>query len=84
VHVSILNSWLGGAKLANIGHRRLVGFRLPDGDAAKRDVELFISQKDGRMSQILTIDPAQLGPIHRSGDRASVVQPMLDLMRQAR
>jgi hypothetical protein len=84
VHVSILNSWLGGAKLANIGHRRLVGSRLPDSDAAKRDVEMFISQKDGRMSHILTIDPAQLGPIQRSGDRASVVQPMLDLMRQAR
>jgi hypothetical protein len=84
VHVSVLNSWLGGAKLANIGHRRLVGSRLPDSDAAKRDVEMFISQKDERMSHILTIDPVQLGPIQSSGDRASVVQPMLDLMRQAR
>jgi hypothetical protein len=36
------------------------------------------------MGRILTIDPAQLGPIQRSGDRASVVAPMLDLMRQAR
>jgi hypothetical protein len=43
---------------------------------------MFVSQKDERMSHILTIDPAQLGPIQRSGDRASVVQPMLDLMRQ--
>ena len=83
MHVSILNSWLGGAKLANIGHRRLVGSRLPDSDAAKTDVEMFISQKDGRMSRILTIGAAQLGPTQRSGDRASVVQRMLDLMRQA-
>jgi hypothetical protein len=45
---------------------------------------MFISQKDGRMSHILTIDPAQLEPIQKSADRASVVQPMLDLMRQAR
>jgi len=45
---------------------------------------MFISQKDGRMSRILNIGAAQLGPIQRSGDRASVVQRMLDLMRQAR
>jgi hypothetical protein len=62
----------------------IVGSRLLDSDAAKGDVEMFISQKDGRLSHILTIDPAQFGPIQRSGDRASVVQPMLDLMRQAR
>jgi len=82
VHLSVLNSWLGGAKLANIGRRRLVGSGLPDSDAAKRDVEIFISQKDGRMSHILTIDPAQLEPIQRNGDRASVVQLLLNLMRQ--
>jgi hypothetical protein len=45
---------------------------------------MFISQKDGRMSRILTIGAAQLGPTQRSGDRARVVQRMLDLMRQAR
>jgi hypothetical protein len=82
VHVSVLNSRLGGAKLANIGHLRLVRSRLPDRDAAERDVDMFI--KDGRMSRILGIGAAQLGPIQRSGDRASVVQRMLDLMRQAR
>jgi hypothetical protein len=47
-------------------------------------VEMFISQKDGRMSRILTIGAAQLGPTQRRGDRASVVQRMLDLMRKAR
>jgi hypothetical protein len=40
---------------------------------------MFISQKDGRMSHILTIDPAQLGPIQRSGDRASVAKLIFDL-----
>jgi hypothetical protein len=45
---------------------------------------MFISQKDGRMSRILTIGAAQLRPTQRSGDRARVVQRMLDLMRQAR
>jgi hypothetical protein len=83
VHVRCLNSWLGGAKLANIGHLRLAGSRLPDSDAAQRDVEMFISQNDGRMSRILTIDPSQLGPSKES-DRASVIKLMLDLMRQAR
>src|SRR5258708_39868446 len=82
VHVSCLNSRLGGAKFAYIGHLRLVRFRIPDRDAA--EVEMVISQKDGRMSRILTIGAAQLGPTQRSGDRASVVQCMLDLMRQAR
>jgi hypothetical protein len=43
---------------------------------------MFVSQKAGRMSRILTIGAAQLGPAQRSG--ASVVQRMLDLMRQAR
>lgn len=52
--------------------------------AAEREVEMLISQKDGRMSRILSIGAAQLGTIQSSGDRASVVQPMLDLMRQAR
>ena len=80
VHVSVLNSRLGGAKLANIGHLRLARSRLPDRDAAERDVDMFI--RGGRMSRILTIGAAQLGPIR--GDRASVVQRMLDLMRQAR
>src|SRR5258705_13912766 len=65
-------------------HLRLVRFRIPDRDAAEGEVEMFISQKDGRMSRILTIGAAQLGPTQRSGDRASVVQRMLDLMRQAR
>jgi hypothetical protein len=36
------------------------------------------------MSCILTIGAAQLGPIQRCGDRASVVQRMLDLTRQVR
>jgi N-carbamoyl-D-amino-acid hydrolase len=45
---------------------------------------MFIPQKHGRMSRILFIGAAQLGPIQRSGDRARVVQNMLDLMRQAR
>jgi len=36
------------------------------------------------MSRILTIGAAQLGPTQRSGDRVSVVQRMLDPMRQAR
>jgi len=62
VHVSFLNSRLGGAKFASIGHLRLVRFRIPDRDAAEREVEMFISQKDGRMSRILTIGAAQLGP----------------------
>jgi hypothetical protein len=37
------------------------------------------SKKDGRMRRILSIGAAQLGPIERSGDRAGVVQLMLDL-----
>jgi hypothetical protein len=45
---------------------------------------MVLSQKDRRMSRILTIGAAQLGPTQRRGDRASVVQSMLDLMRQAR
>jgi hypothetical protein len=45
--------------------------------------DMFNSQKDGRMIRILTVGAAQLRPIQRSGDRASVVQRMLDLMRQA-
>jgi hypothetical protein len=44
---------------------------------------MFISQKDGRMRCILAIGSAQLGPIQMSGDRARVVQSMLDLMRRA-
>jgi len=87
VHVSVLNSRLGGAKLAYIRHLRLVRSRIPDRDAAERERErgdMFISQKDGRMSRILTIGAANSGPIQRSGDRASVVQRVLDLMRQAR
>src|SRR6266849_7269197 len=84
VYVSVLNSRLGGAKLANIGHVRLVRSRLPDGGAAERDVDMFSSQKDGRMRRILAIGAAQPGPIQRSGDRARVVQSKLDLMRRAR
>jgi hypothetical protein len=84
VHVSVLIFRLGGAKLAKIGYRRLVRSRLPDRDAAERDVDMFSSQKDGRMSRIVTIGAAQLGPIQRGGDRARAVRSMLDLMRQAR
>ena len=57
--------------------------RIPDRDAAEREVDMFISQKDGRMSRILNIGAAQLGPIQRSWG-ASIVQRMLNLMRQAR
>jgi hypothetical protein len=84
VHVSAVNSRLGGAIFAYIRHLRLVRFRIPDRDAAEGEVEMFISQKDGRMSRVLTIGAAQLGPTQRRGDRASVVQRMLDLTRQAR
>ncbi len=84
VRVSVLKSRLGGAKLANIGHRRSVRHRLPDHDAAERDVDMFVFQKDGRMRRIPAVDAAQLGPIQGSGDRARVVQGMLDLMRRAR
>ena len=89
VHVGVLNSRLGGAKLAYIRHLRLVRSWIPDRDAAEKERErergdMFISQKDGRMSRILTIGAANSGPIQRSGDRASVVQRVLDLMRQAR
>ena len=59
-------------------------FRIPDRDAAEGEVEMFISQKDGRMSRILAIGAAQLETIQSSGDRASVVQPMPDPMHQAR
>ena len=55
VNVSFLNSRLRGAKFAYIGHLRLVRFRIPDRDASEREVEMFISQKDGRMSRILSI-----------------------------
>jgi len=54
LHVSVRNSRLGGAKLANIGDLRCVRSRLPDRDAAKRDVETLISRTDGRMIRILT------------------------------
>ena len=68
----------------HIWHLQLVRSRLRDRDAAEREVEMFISQQDGRMSHILTIDPAQFGPIKRGGDRARVVRSMLDPMHQAR
>jgi hypothetical protein len=84
VHVSVLNSRHGGAKLANIGHVRLVRSRLPDGGAAERDVDMFSSKMDGRMRPILAIGTAQPGPIQGSGDRARVVQSMLGLMRRTR
>ena len=84
VHVSVLNSRRGGAKLANIGYRRLVRSRLPDHDAAEREVDMFSSQMDGRMRRILATGAAQPGPIQGSGDRARVVQSMLGLMRRAR
>ena len=53
--------------------------RLLDSDAAERKVDMFVTKKDGRMSRILTIVAAQLGLVQSSGDRASVVQHMLDL-----
>jgi hypothetical protein len=56
--------------LLTLGHRRLVRSRLLDSDAVEREVDLFISQKDARMSRIFTIGAAQFGPIQRSGDRA--------------
>jgi hypothetical protein len=40
--------------------------------------------KAGRMSRTLTIGFAQLAPIRSGGDRATAVQRMLDLVRQAR
>jgi len=61
-----------------------VRYRLPDHDAAERDVDMFISQKDGRMRRILAIGAGHLGPIQRSGDRARVVRSILDPMRRAR
>src|SRR5258705_11895089 len=76
VHVSFLNSRLGGAKFACIGHLRLLRFRIPDRDAAEGEVGLFISPKDGRMSRILNIGAAQLPPAHRSGHRATVARPI--------
>jgi len=45
VHVSVLNSRLGGAKLAYIRHLRLVRSRIPDRDAAEREVDMFIPKK---------------------------------------
>jgi hypothetical protein len=82
VHVSVLHSRLGGAKLAEIGHVRLVRSGLRVCDAAERDVNMLISQKDGRMSRILTIGVAQLRPIHGRGRE---YRPrMLDLIHQSR
>jgi hypothetical protein len=83
VHVSVLDSRLGGAKLAYIRHLRLVRSRLrtPTRPRERRHVHF---------PKRWTHEPhshhwcRQLGPIQRSGDRASVVQRMLDLMRQAR
>jgi hypothetical protein len=51
------------------------------GRERRRDVD---SQKDGCTSRFLSIGAAQSGTIQSRGDRASVVQPMLDLMLQAR
>ena len=62
-------------------------FRLPDRSAAETDVEMLISQKDGRMSRILSIGDVRVGMIQGGGGgggRARVVQPMPDLMRDAR
>src|SRR6478735_11875738 len=36
------------------------------------------------MSRLLTVAAAQLGPIHRADDRASVVRRMIALMHQAK
>jgi hypothetical protein len=82
VHVSFLNSRLGGAKFAPLGISGSCAFRIPD--AAEREVEMFIPQKDGRRSRILSIGAVQLRPTQWSGDRARAVRRMLDLMRQAR
>jgi hypothetical protein len=57
--------------------------RLLDSDAAEKEVDMFISQKDGPMSRILTLVPPNSGRSKGAGI-ASVVQRMLDLMRQAR
>jgi hypothetical protein len=65
MHVSPLNSRLGGAKLATLG---IFGSYAPGfgtRDAAERDVDMFFFQRDGRMSRILTIG-------------ASIVQHKLD------
>jgi hypothetical protein len=62
--------------------RALPGF--PERDAAARDVDMVIFQNAPRISRILGIGGAQLGPIQMSGDRARVVQPMRGLIRQAR
>jgi hypothetical protein len=88
VHVSVLNSRLGGAKLASIGYRRFARSRLPDRDVAERDVDMLILQNDSAKrcthEQHSHRGAAQIGPIQNSGDRASVVQSMRGLMRQAR
>jgi hypothetical protein len=41
--------------------------RLPDGGAAERDVDMFSSQMDGRISRIFAIGAAQAEPIQGSG-----------------
>ena len=84
VHVSVLKSRLGGAKLANTRYRRLVRSRLPDHDAAEREVDMFSSQMDGRMRRIPAVGAAQPGSIQGSGDRGRVVRRMLGLMHQTR
>jgi len=75
-----LSAWWRETCFGNFGSCA-PGFRIA---TRPREVDMFISPKDGRMSRILTIGAVQLGPIQRSGDRANVVQLMLDLMRQAR
>jgi hypothetical protein len=50
----------------------------------RETVDMFSSQKDGRMRRILAVDAAQPGPIQGSDDRARVVQRALGLMRRAR
>jgi hypothetical protein len=45
---------------------------------------MFVFQKDGCKSHLLTMGAAQFVPIQSSGDRARVVQSMLDLMCRAR
>src|SRR5260370_3197357 len=73
VHVSFLNSRLGGAKFAYIGHLRLVRFRIPDRDAARGDGGMFISQKDGRRDRTPPLAAPPLGPTQHSAQLATLL-----------
>jgi hypothetical protein len=79
IRTCAVSSRFSGAKFAYIQRLRHVRFQIPDRDAAEGKVEMFISHIDGRMSRILTIGAAQLGPTQRRRDRASLVQRLRDL-----